>query len=50
MDDLRTRLEIFSEDNNMSFTKIAKAMGVGASTLSEWRKGTYSGDNEAFCE
>lgn len=38
MDDLRTRLEIFSEDNNMSFTKIAKAMGVGASTLSEWRK------------
>ena len=32
MDDLRTRLEIFSEDNNMSFTKIAKAMGVGAST------------------
>ena len=50
MDDLRTRLEIFSEDNNMSFTKIAKAMGVGASTLSEWRKGTYSGDNEAFSE
>lgn len=48
MDDLRTRLEIFSEDNNMSFTKIAKAMGVGASTLSEWRKGTYTGDNEAF--
>ena len=34
----------------MSFTKIAKAMGVGASTLSEWRKGTYSGDNEAFSE
>ena len=50
MDDLRTRLEIFSEDNNMSFPKIAKAMGVGASTLSEWRKGTYSGDNEAFSE
>ena len=50
MDDLRTRLEIFSEDNNMSFTKIAKAMGVGASTLSEWRKGIYSGDNEAFSE
>lgn len=50
MEDLRTRLEIFSEDNNMSFTKIAKAMGVGASTLSEWRKGTYSGDNEAFSE
>lgn len=50
MDDLRNRLEIFSEDNNMSFTKIAKAMGVGASTLSEWRKGTYSGDNEAFSE
>ena len=50
MDDLRTRLEIFSEDNNMSFTKIAKAMGVGASTLSEWRQGTYSGDNEAFSE
>ena len=50
MDDLRTRLEIFSEDNNMSFTKIAKAMGVGASTLSEWRKETYSGDNEAFSE
>ena len=50
MDDLRSRLEIFSEDNNMSFTKIAKAMGVGASTLSEWRKGTYSGDNEAFSE
>ena len=50
MDDLRTRLEIFSEDNNMSFTKIAKAIGVGASTLSEWRKGTYSGDNEAFSE
>lgn len=50
MDDLRNRLEIFSEDNNMSFTKISKAMGVGASTLSEWRKGTYSGDNEAFSE
>ena len=48
MDDLRTRLEIFSEDNNMSFTKIAKAMGVGVSTLSEWRKWTYTGDNEAF--
>ena len=43
MEELRTRLEIFSEENNMSYTKIAKAMGVGASTLSEWRKGTYTG-------
>ena len=50
MEELRTRLEIFSEENNMSYTKIAKAMGVGASTLSEWRKGTYTGDNEAFSE
>ena len=48
MEELRARLEIFSEENNMSYTKIAKAMGVGSSTLSEWRKGTYTGDNEAF--
>lgn len=48
MEELRARLEIFSEENNMSYTKIAKAMGVGVSTLSEWRKGTYTGDNEAF--
>jgi len=48
MEELRARLEIFSEENNMSYTKIAKAMGVGSSTLSEWRKETYTGDNEAF--
>ena len=50
MDTLRERLEMFSEENNMSYAKIAKAMGVGASTLSEWRKGTYVGDNEVFAE
>ena len=50
MDTLRARLEMFSEENNMSYAKIAKAMGVGASTLSEWRKGTYVGDNEVFAE
>nr|DAX82506.1 MAG TPA: putative ATPase [Caudoviricetes sp.] len=48
MEELRAKLEIFSDENNMSYTKIAKAMGVGSSTLSEWRKGTYTGDNEAF--
>lgn len=42
--DLKKELLRFSEERGMSFTQIAKAMGVGASTLSEWRKGTYTGD------
>lgn len=41
-------LAIFSEAREMSYNQIAKAMGVGGSTLSEWRKGTYSGDVEAL--
>lgn len=37
-------LERFAEERNMSYTKIAKVMNIGVSTLSEYRKGTYTGD------
>ena len=43
-------LEKFAEENNISYTKIAKAMNIGSSTLSEYRKGTYTGDVKALTE
>lgn len=39
----------FSEKSGMSYTQIARAMGIGGSTLSEWRKGAYTGDVENIC-
>lgn len=46
--DIIQELERFSEEKQISFSKIAKGMGIGSSTLSEVRKGTYSGDREAI--
>lgn len=48
MEQLKNELTRFSEERGMSFTQIAKAMGIGASTLSEWRKGSYTGDVETL--
>lgn len=48
--DLIKELEIFSEENRMSYTKIARAVNVGTSTLSMWRNGTYVGDVEIINE
>lgn len=48
MEKLRKELAKFSEERGMSFTRIANAMGVGVSTLSEWRKGSYTGDVESL--
>ena len=41
-------LEKFAEENNINYTKIAKAMNIGSSTLSEYKKGTYTGDVKAL--
>lgn len=38
------QLEVFSESRNIPYARIAKSMAIGASTLSEVRKGTYKGD------
>ena len=43
-------LEKFAEENSISYSKIAKAMNIGSSTLSEYRKGTYTGDVKALTE
>ena len=43
-------LEKFAEENNISYAKIAKAINIGSSTLSEYRKGTYTGDVKALTE
>lgn len=48
--DLIAELERFSQERGMSFTKIAKAMGVGTSTLSEVRKGIYKGDRQTVLD
>ena len=50
MEALNRELEKFVEDNGLSYTKVAKAMNVGASTLSEFRNGTYKGDMNAMAE
>lgn len=44
MEELRRELIAFAEDRGLSYTKIARAMGVGTSTLSEFKNGTYKGD------
>ena len=36
--DIIQELERFSEEKQISFSKIAKGMGIGSSTLSEVRK------------
>ena len=43
-------LEKFAEENNISYAKIAKAINIGSSTLSEFRRGTYTGDVKALTE
>lgn len=43
-------LERFSKEREMSFSKIAKAMGIGSSTLSEFKNGTYKGDTQLLAE
>lgn len=48
--DLIRELELFSEENKMSYTKIARAINVGISTLSMWRNGNYNGDVEVIDE
>lgn len=47
-DELILALEQFSEERGMSYSKIAKAMGIGASTLSEIRAGKYNGETETI--
>ena len=50
MDALRRELESFVENNGFSYSKVAKAMSIGTSTLSEFRKGTYKGDMDALAD
>lgn len=50
IDKLRRELERFAQDKGLSYSKIAKAMGIGASTLSEFKAGTYKGDMETLAE
>ena len=45
-----SELERFAEDRKLSFSKIAKNVGIGSSTLSEYKKGTYVGDIESIRE
>ena len=45
-----SELERFAEERKISFSKIAKNVGIGSSTLSEYKKGTYVGDVEAIRE
>ncbi|KXA11850.1 hypothetical protein HMPREF3206_01880, partial [Fusobacterium equinum] len=40
------RLERFAEQKGLSYRKIAQMIGIGQSTLSEIRKGTYRGNEE----
>ena len=40
MDVLRRELEQFVENNGFSYSKVAKTMSIGTSTLSEFRNGT----------
>ncbi|MDH6457610.1 DNA transposition AAA+ family ATPase [Fusobacterium sp. PH5-7] len=46
--ELIVTLEQFSEERGMSYSKIAKAMGIGTSTLSEIRSGKYNGETETI--
>lgn len=46
--ELIVALEQFSEERGMSYSKIAKAMGIGTSTLSEIRSGKYNGETETI--
>lgn len=50
MDILRRELEKFVESNGFSYSKVAKAMSIGSSTLSEFRNNTYKGDMKALAE
>lgn len=50
MENLRRRLEKFSEEKKMSYSRIAKAMGIGASTLSEFKNDRYIGDIKTLAE
>lgn len=50
MDALIRELDKFIEDRGLSYAKVAKAMSIGSSTLSEFRKGTYKGDSRALAE
>lgn len=43
-------LERFSDTKGMNYTKIAKAIGIGNSTLSEVRNGVYRGDYKEITE
>lgn len=47
-EELMLALEQFSQERGMSYSKIAKAMGIGASTLSEIRSGKYNGETETI--
>ena len=46
--ELIAALEQFSQERGMSYSKIAKAMGIGTSTLSEIRSGKYNGESETI--
>lgn len=50
IDRLIRELEKYSTDKKMSYAKIAKAMNVGTSTLSEFRNKNYKGDMQALAE
>ena len=46
--ELRIKLEVFQEKSGMSATKIAQGIGIGASTISEWKNDKYKGDVETL--
>lgn len=42
------KLERFAQNKGLSYSKIANMIGIGSSTLSEIRKGTYKGQMEEY--
>lgn len=50
LDRLIRELERYSTEKGMSYAKIAKAMNVGTSTLSEFRNKNYKGDINTLAE
>jgi len=43
-EEIKQRLEAFMADSGASQNKVAKALGISSSALSQWLSGTYKGD------
>ncbi len=50
IENTRAELEEFLDKNSISASALSRAIGVSPSQITQFRKGTYKGDNEALCE